>query len=150
MCTLVADVVDLIPPVNTGLVALVGALILAGVHQVRRGQVDRHRRLMISATSVFALFLVLYLVRMGLHGPTPFAQTNPAAPSWAATFYYVFLGIHMILALVTIALVPVVFHRALQERWTAHKRLARKVAPMWLVSIVMGIAVYFLLFHTWS
>lgn len=150
MCTGVADLIDLIPPVNTGLVALVGLLILAGVHQIRRGRVERHRRLMISATTVFAVFLVLYMVRMVVHGPTSFTAMNPTAPGWASTFYYAFLGTHMALALVTVALVPVVLHRARERRWEDHRRLATKVAPLWLVSIIMGIAVYFLLFQTWG
>lgn len=150
MWAAVADLVELIPPVNTVLVAIVGALILAGVHQIRRGYVTRHRRLMISATTVFGVFLALYLVRMAVHGPTSFAETNPSAPGWAEAFYYTFLAIHMVLALATLVLVPVVLYRARKKRWEDHRRLATKVAPMWLVSIIMGIAVYFLLFQTWG
>lgn len=146
----VASFLDLIPPMNAGLVALVGVLILIAVHYIRQGRVQVHKRLMITAASLFGVFLVLYLTRMVLHGPTSFVETNPAAPAWAATFYYVFLGIHMVLAVATIGLIPVVFYRALNQHWQEHRRLARKVAPMWLISIVMGIAVYFLLFQTWS
>lgn len=144
-----AGFVEIIPPLNTALVAIVGGLILWGVHEIRQGNVQRHRRLMISATSVFVLFLVLYLVRMVLHGPTSFDQMNPTAPGWASWFYYSFLGVHMVLALATTAAIPVVFYRASKKRWADHRRLALKVAPMWLISIVMGIAVYFLLFQTW-
>lgn len=145
----VVDVVGAIPPVNTLIVAVVGVLILAGVREIRRGRVQRHKRLMVSAASLFVVFLGLYLVRMTVHGPTPFAQQNPAAPGWAESFYYVFLGTHMILALVTIVLIPFVFLRAARSHWEEHRSLATKVAPMWLVSIVMGIAVYFLLFQVW-
>jgi putative membrane protein len=145
----VVDPIAAIPPVNTLIVAVVGALILWGVHRIRRGQVQSHKRSMIAATALFGLFLTLYIVRMVVHGPTSFAAQNPAAPAWAATFYYVFLGTHMVLAVVTIALIPLVFLRAMRSHWTEHRRLARKVAPMWLVSIVMGIAVYFLLFQVW-
>lgn len=145
-----ASLVGVIPPLNTVLVAVVGVLILWSVHQIRHGRVQRHQRGMIAATTIFGLFLALYLVRMALHGPTSFAQENPTAPTWAATFYYAFLGTHMVLALVTVVLIPVVLRRAMAKRWEDHRRLATKVAPMWLVSIIMGIAVYFLLFQTWG
>lgn len=143
------SLVDVIPPLNTVLVAIVGGLIVWAVHEIRQGHVTRHKRLMISATSVFGLFLALYIVRMVLHGPTSFTEANPAAPGWAATFYYAFLGTHMALALATTVAIPFVFRRALDRRWADHRRLATKVAPAWLVSIVMGIAVYFMLFQVW-
>lgn len=143
------DLIAAIPPLNTVIVAIVGVLILRGVHEIRRGRVQRHRRLMISAATLFGVFLALYVARMVVHGPTSFAAQNPTAPAWASTFYYLFLGTHMVLAVLTILAIPAVFLRAARSHWTEHRRLARKVAPMWLVSIVMGIAVYFLLFQTW-
>lgn len=143
----VAGFVDVIPPLNAAIVAVVGVLLVAGWVQVRRGRVRMHRALMVSATTLFGVFLVLYGVRMVLHGPTSFASQNPAAPELARWFYYGFLGVHMVLAVVTIALIPVVIHRAWRARWRRHRRLARKVVPLWLVSIVMGIAVYGMLFH---
>ncbi len=143
------DPIAAIPPVNTIIVAIVGILILRGVHEIRRGRVQRHRRLMLSATGLFAVFLGLYVTRMVVHGPTSFAEQNPAAPGWASTFYYAFLGTHMVLALATILAIPAVLLRAARSHWTEHRSLARKVAPMWLVSIIMGIAVYFMLFQVW-
>jgi len=139
-----------IPPANAAIVAVVGVLVLAGVRAIRAGDVDRHKALMVAATGLFALFLALYLVRMAVHGPTPFAERNPTAPGWAEAFYYTFLGIHMVLALATTVAIPVVIKRARDADYEDHARLARKVAPAWLVSIVMGIAVYFLLFQVWS
>jgi putative membrane protein len=145
----VVDLIAAIPPANTVIVAVVGVLILRAVHEIRRGNVDRHKQLMIAATALFSLFLALYLVRMFIHGPTSFAAQNPTAPGWASTFYYAFLGTHMVLAVATIVLIPFVYLRAMRSHWTEHRQLATKVAPMWLVSIVMGIAVYFLLFKVW-
>lgn len=145
----VVDPIAAIPPANTIIVVIVGVLILRGVHEIRRGRVQRHKRSMVAATSLFAVFLALYIVRMVVHGPTPFGAQNPLAPAWASTFYYAFLGTHMVLALVTTLLIPIVLLRASRSHWTEHRSLARKVAPMWLVSIVMGIAVYFLLFQVW-
>lgn len=146
---LVVDVIGLIPPVNTLLVAIVGILLIVGVRNVRRGRIRRHRRFMISATGLFALFLTLYAVRMVVHGPTYFAVENPTAPEAARVFYYAFLFAHMGLAVATVGLIPVVLYRALTRQYARHKRLARWVYPMWLVSIVMGIVVYFMLFEIW-
>lgn len=141
---------EIVPEVNTILVATVGLLIVWGWREIRTtGRVARHRAIMVSATSLFALFLVLYLTRLIAEGPTSFPDANPGAPGWAYPFYLGFLLVHMALALVTVALIPVLFIRAYRKDFGAHKRLARKVAPMWLISIVMGIAVYFQLFVIW-
>lgn len=150
----VADTWDtflaIIPEINTLLVAIVGVLIALGWREIRtRRRVPRHRAIMILATSLFGLFLVLYLVRLIAEGPTPFEAANPQAPGWAYPFYLGFLLVHMALALVTVALIPVLFVRAYRKDFEAHRRLARKVAPMWLISILMGIAVYFQLFVIW-
>lgn len=145
----VADLVELIPPLNTLLVAIVGVLLIAGVRAVRRGHIRRHRRFMLSATTLFATFLVLYAARMLIHGPTYFAVENPTAPEAARLFYYGFLFVHMALAIVTVVLIPVVLQRAFTRQYARHKRLARWVYPMWLVSIGMGIVVYVMLFHIW-
>ena len=139
-----------IPPLNTAIVALVGALILIGWREIRHGHLERHRALMLSATGLFVLFLTLYTVRLIAEGPTSFTEENPGAPGWAAPFYFTFLGIHMVLALVTTVLIPVVLVRAKNKDFKRHKALARKVAPMWLVSIAMGITVYFMLFQIWQ
>lgn len=144
------SLLEAIPPANAVIVAVVGLLLVLGVREIRRDNVERHRALMVTATSLFALFLVLYLVRMIVHGPTSFAEQNPSAPAWASTFYYTFLGVHMLLALATTLLVPVVLYRASEKRFEDHRRLARKVYPMWLISIAMGIAVYFMLFQIWA
>ncbi len=141
---------EVIPEINTALVAIVGVLIALGWREIRtRGRVPRHRAIMITATCLFGLFLVLYLVRLIAEGPTSFRAVNPDAPGWAYPFYLGFLMVHMALALVTVGLIPVLFVRAYRRDFGAHKRLARKVAPMWLISIVMGIAVYAQLFVIW-
>lgn len=141
---------EIVPEINTILVATVGLLISWGWREIRTTRrVARHRAIMISATSLFGLFLVLYLLRLVVEGPTSFPDANPGAPGWAYPFYLGFLLVHMVLALVTVGLIPVLFVRAYRKDFQAHKRLARKVAPMWLISIVMGIAVYFQLFVIW-
>lgn len=141
---------EIVPEINTILVAIVGLLILAGWREIRTTRrVARHRAIMITATGLFVLFLVLYVVRLVAVGPTHFETANPTAPGWAYPFYLSFLLVHMALALVTVALIPVLFVRAYRKDFRSHKRLARKVAPMWLISIVMGIGVYLQLFVLW-
>lgn len=140
---------EAVPLLNTVIVAVVGILLIAGYGLIRAGHVTAHKRVMLTATGLFALFLVLYATRLVLEGPTEFTRQNPDAPGWAAPFYYTFLGTHMVLALVTVVIIPIVVRRALRGEFARHKRLARKLLPMWLVSIAMGISVYFMLFEIW-
>lgn len=50
---------------NLGLIA---ACALLGVRHIRRGEVAGHRRMMLAATSLVGLFLVSYLLKVGLLG----------------------------------------------------------------------------------
>ncbi|MFP6655224.1 MAG: DUF420 domain-containing protein, partial [Myxococcota bacterium] len=50
-----------LPPINAALNATATVLLLVGRWLIRRGDVARHRLVMISAFAVSSLFLVLYV-----------------------------------------------------------------------------------------
>ncbi len=130
-------------------VAAIGT-ILAGVRAIRRGNVGRHRTLMLISFGLFAAFLVLYLYRVSLLGPTPFA-----GPDAVRTFLYLpFLAVHISLAVLC---VPFVFYALLiagtrpvpEIRDTNHRWVGRIAASLWLVSFSMGLVIYALLYHVY-
>lgn len=140
--------------VMTHVVAVVNTLalacIVAGVHQVRRGRLERHRKLMLSATGLILLFLVVYLFRVGGGGTKIFQ-----GPELVRNFVYLpMLAVHLVLS---IAAVPLVVHavvlgvtRPLDEVGeTAHPRVGRIAAAAWSLSLALGVVTYFLLNHVY-
>ncbi|MFB6084319.1 MAG: DUF420 domain-containing protein [Halorientalis sp.] len=136
-----------IPHVNAAVSVLAIAVILAGWRAIRRGRITRHRNAMLAGLALFATFLVLYLYRVILKGPTEF--TGPTA---VEQFVYLpVLGIHILLAIVCIPLLFYVLLLALTRPaselpTTNHPRVGRVAATLWLVSFALGTVVYLLLY----
>ena len=65
--------VALAPHLNAAVVAVATVTVVAGVRAIRRGDVTRHRRLMLTSFALFLLFLVVYLYRVTLEGPASFS-----------------------------------------------------------------------------
>jgi len=136
-----------VPHLNAAISVLAIATITAGVRAIRRHQVDRHRRLMMVSFGLFVGFLVLYLYKVGMEGPTPFG-----GPEAVYRFVYLpVLAVHVVLALVSLPLIYYVmllaFTRPVSELpETNHPRVGRVAAALWLVSFVLGIVVYVLLY----
>jgi putative membrane protein len=142
-----AGVLDAIPHVNAVLsLAAIGAITL-GWRSIRRGAVARHRAAMGTATVLFGTFLALYLYRVLLEGPTEFA-----GPGTVERFVYLpVLVVHVLLAVVCVPLVYYVLLLALTRSvaelsGTAHPRVGRVAASLWLTSFSLGIVVYLLLY----
>ncbi|WP_135820654.1 DUF420 domain-containing protein [Halostella litorea] len=140
-------VLHAIPHVNAVVSALAIGTILGGVRAIRRGNVDRHRALMVASFGLFAAFLVLYLYRIALEGPQSFP-----GPEGVYTYVYLpILAIHILLAVVTI---PFVYYALLlawtrsvpELRRTVHARVGRVAAALWLVSFALGEVVYAMLY----
>ena len=136
-----------IPHVNA-LVSLAAiGTILAGVRWIRRGHVVHHRRAMLASLGLFATFLLLYLYRVAIHGPTTFG-----GPEVLYTYLYLpLLAVHMVLAIVCIPLLYYVLLLALSHPvtdlgGTRHPRIGRVAASLWVTSFALGFAVYLLLY----
>ena len=113
---------------------------------VRAAGIASHRRLMLAAGFVSAIFLVGYvthkiLVR-GVH--TKFGGEGPIAG-----VYYAMLISHIILAIAIAYLVPRTFWLALSGRIDAHRAWAKWTYPIWYYVSVTGVLVYFFLYHWW-
>ena len=139
--------VEAIPHVNAAVSLVAIVTILFGVSSIRQDRVRRHRAAMLTSLALFVTFLVLYLYRVSLEGPTAFP-----GPETVYQFVYLpVLAIHMVLAIVCIPLLYYVLllavtHTVPELRETAHRRVGRIAASLWLVSFALGIVVYLLLY----
>ncbi|MFB6096326.1 MAG: DUF420 domain-containing protein [Haloferacaceae archaeon] len=143
-----AAVLAAIPHVNAVLSTVALATTLLGWRAIRRRRaVARHRALMLTSAVLFALFLVLYLYKVALEGPTDFA-----GPGAVYTFVYLpVLAVHMLFAIVCIPLLYYVLllagtHSVAELPRTNHPRVGRVAAALWSVSFALGDVVYLLLY----
>lgn len=140
-------VVEAIPAANAAISVAAVAAILAGVRAARGRDFDAHRRFMLASTGLFGAFLALYLYRIALVGTTDFG--GPAA---VERFVYLpLLAVHVLLAIVCVPLVLYVLTLATTRSRadlfdTAHARVGRVAAALWVVSFTLGVVVYALLY----
>ncbi|NHX35986.1 MULTISPECIES: DUF420 domain-containing protein [Halolamina] len=141
-----AAVVDAIPHVNAAVSVVAFVLIVLGVRAIHEGNVEGHRKRMGSAFGLFAVFLVGYLYRVALIGPTEFPRTG-----LIETVYFAILGIHITLAVVC---VPLLFYTLLLA-WshpvseipsTNHRKVGKVAAPLWATSFALGVVVYLMVY----
>jgi uncharacterized membrane protein YozB (DUF420 family) len=133
-----------LPSVNASLNALATALLLWGRSLIRRRRVDAHRRVMISAFAVSALFLVLYVTHKASRS---FENTTFNAEGLAKGIYLAVLFSHVVLAMAVPVLAILLIRFGLSGRLERHRRLARVAWPIWIYVSVTGVAIYFALYH---
>lgn len=128
--------------VNAGLNSTSGLLLLAGLLAIRRRNVTLHRRCMVAAMTVSALFLACYLTRFYL------TKTHRyPGHGLLRGVYLFFLFTHMVFAAVTPPLAIRALWLAWKQRFDAHRRLVRWAWPIWMYTSVTGVIVYFMLYH---
>lgn len=134
--------VDLLPTINAAFNAAAACFVVAGWRAAKAHDEGRHRRLMLTALCLSALFLVGYLTRLALAGTTRFVGPPPIRFAYLAI-----LISHMCLAAFTPFLVLRAAFLGARGRIPEHRRLVRWALPIWLYVSVTGVLVYVLLFH---
>ncbi len=134
-----------LPSLNASLNGATTVCLLFGWRAIRRRQVSRHRAWMVTAVVLSAAFLVSYVVHHYQVGSVRFT-----GPDWLRLLYLVILVPHIVLSAVMVPFVLLTLTRALQGNFVAHRRVARRTLPIWLVVSVTGVLVYWLLYHVGS
>lgn len=139
---------DILAAVNACLNATSAVLMASAFVAIRGAATDRpraiarHRKLMLSAFGVSAVFLMSYLTRMAIAGDTPFRGEGPVR-----YVYFAILISHVLLAIVVLPFILRSLYLGLKLRYTEHKRVAKITFPMWLYVSVTGVVVYLMLYQ---
>ena len=128
--------------VDATLNAIATVLIVLGIVAAKRGRIELHKRLMLAATCVSALFLCCYLLYHATCEPVKFRGEGAAK-----TAYFALLISHVVLAAVQVPLILRTLWLGLKDRREQHRRWARITAPIWLYVSVTGVLVYWMLYH---
>jgi len=132
-----------LPKINAALNATATVLLLVGRWLIRRGDLVRHRIVMMTAFAVSSLFLLSYVSHKVSRN---FENTTFNAEGWAKTAYLVLLASHVLLAM-TIPFIAIALIRyGLKDDRRRHRRLARIGWPLWIYVSVTGVVIYLLLY----
>jgi uncharacterized membrane protein YozB (DUF420 family) len=132
-----------LPTVNAGLNGIAMVLLVLGRRAIRRGAVELHRRLMLSAFGVSGLFLVLYVLHKASKG---FVNTPYGGEGAARTIYLAILFSHLTLAMAVPVLAIVLIRFGLRQELHRHRRLARWAWPIWMYVSITGVVIYLMLY----
>lgn len=134
---------SVLPPINAALNATAIVLLVIGRRLARRGQLARHRVVMIAAFGVSSLFLLLYVSHKVSRN---FENTTFNAEGWVKTAYLVLLGSHVLLAMTVPIIAIMLIRLGLRDERDRHRRIARIGWPIWMYVSVTGVAIYLLLY----
>jgi uncharacterized membrane protein YozB (DUF420 family) len=133
---------DILPPVNAVLNGTAALLLVWGLILIRRREIERHRRVMISAFAVSTVFLASYLTYHAHAQIVYFKGTGILR-----TIYMTILWTHTPLAAAVPVLAIITLNRGLKARFDKHRAIAKWTWPIWMYVNVTGVIVYLMLFH---
>ena len=134
------NVMDL-PTINACLNLLSTVFLLSGYFQVKRGNRDAHMKLMVSALSSSAVFLISYLVYHANVGSVPYPHFD-----WTRPVYFTILIPHIILAAIMSPFVLLAVWFAFREKIEIHRKIVRWLWPVWMYVSVSGVVIYLMLY----
>ncbi|MBK8950739.1 MAG: DUF420 domain-containing protein [Flavobacteriales bacterium] len=126
--------------INAVLNNLVSVLLLTGLFTAKAGRWAAHRAAMMGAMALSVLFLVSYIIHHLFAGDTAFGGTGAVK-----VLYYVILFSHIVLAGISLPFILFTAYRALSAQYPEHRRLARRVWPVWFYVSVTGVVVYLMI-----
>jgi uncharacterized membrane protein YozB (DUF420 family) len=134
---------SLLPPINAALNATATVLLVIGRRLAMRGEVERHKRVMLSAFAVSTLFLILYV---GHKVSKNFENTTFNVEGWAKSAYLLLLGSHVLLAMSVPVFAILLIRLGLADDRPRHRKVARIAWPIWIYVSVTGVLIYLLLY----
>ncbi len=134
--------VSALPTVDAVLNLTSALLLFFGRRQIKAGQREKHKKLMLSALMSSALFLISYLVYHANVGSVPYARHD-----WTRTLYFAILIPHSFFAAVMVPFIIAAVWYALHEKFEQHRRIVRWLWPAWMFVSLSGIVVYVMLYH---
>ena len=129
-------------------------LLLAALFAVKRGKFQLHKNLMLFAMFLSVLFLVSYIAHHLFAGEAKFGDADlngmvdaaeTAAVGNTRPFYLILLSTHIILAATSLPFILFTAYRGLTGEYEDHKRMAKKMWPIWFYVAATGPLVYWMI-----
>ncbi len=127
--------------INAIINSIVSVLLLAGLITVKnKKNYLLHKKIMLTAMALSALFLISYVCHHLLAGDTRYGGEGTIR-----IVYFFILITHIILAAIILPFILYTAYRASISEWPQHKRLARITWPIWFYVSVTGVVVYLMI-----
>lgn len=117
-------------------------LMMLAFRAVKSGDIERHKKWMLSAFSVSGVFLASYLTRMAIAGDTLFRGQGAIR-----YVYFAILISHVLLAMAVVPLVLRTVYLGWKDQRPKHRKIAKLAFPVWLYVSVTGVVVYLMLYQ---
>jgi putative membrane protein len=143
-----------LPPVHAVLNSLVAIALVVAIVAIKQGKVSLHRNAIFAAMALSIGFLLCYVAYHfttpetlygDLNGDRIVDEAEKAAAGGMRPVYLILLLTHIVLAGVSLPFILFTFISGWTNRFTAHRRLAKWVFPMWLYVAVTGPICYLML-----
>lgn len=131
-----------LPTLNAVLNSFSAIFLMTGYVYIKRQKREAHKKAMLTAFTISALFLVSYVIYHYTAGATTFT-----AEGWIRPVYFTILITHTVLATVILPPILILLYRAWNKQYTKHAKLARWTFPAWLYVSVTGVIIYLILYH---
>lgn len=143
-----------LPAFHAGLNALAACALIGALIAVKQGRIALHRKFIFAAMGLSVLFLLSYVAYHFTAAEVLYGDTNSngildaaerAAVAGTRPIYLILLISHVTLAAVSLPFILFTFIAGWTNRFTAHRRLARWVFPLWLYVAITGPICYWML-----
>jgi uncharacterized membrane protein YozB (DUF420 family) len=131
-----------LPIVNAALNATATVLLLIGRRQIKRREIQNHKKVMIAAFCTSIVFLICYLIYHYNVLSVPFRE-----PAWFKPIYLTILISHVALAITVPVLAVISLRRGLKREDAKHKKIVKYAYPIWLYVSITGVVIYMLLYQ---
>jgi putative membrane protein len=143
-----------LPPFHAAVNAAAAVVLVIALIAVLKGRIALHRRMILTAMGLSVLFLLSYVAYHFTSNEVKYGDLNldgvvdadeRVAAGGMRSVYLLLLASHIILAAVSLPFILFTFIAGWTNRFSAHKRLARWVFPLWLYVAVTGPVCYLML-----
>jgi len=139
--------------INAVINSSVAVLLIAGLIAVKQKKYKLHKSIMMTAMVLSLLFLVTYIAHHllageAIYGDTDFDGVLSEGEWYVATnrdIYLLLLGTHIVLAATSLPFILFTAYRALTSDFAAHKKLAKRVWPIWFYVAATGPIIYLMI-----
>jgi putative membrane protein len=129
-----------LPPIHAAINAAAAITLIISVICIKLGKIRLHRATMVAAMLLSVLFLLSYVAYHITNDPTRYGGTGTLR-----TIYFILLASHILFAAISLPFILFTFIAGWTNRFTAHRKLARRVFPLWLYVAITGPICYLML-----
>jgi putative membrane protein len=143
-----------LPLLNACINATCSVLLIFSYRAIRKGNIQRHKRLNLTAFVLSSIFLTSYITAHYFIPDTLYGDINhdgimsaqeKGAVATIKPLYLIILLSHILFAVIMLPLVLLSFYFGLTDQRVKHRKITRFSFPIWLYVTVTGVIVYLMI-----